>query len=91
VDVHAAPQRITRTAAQLTGLAEPPQPGFAFDAPRGARHPEAQRSERNPVDHISLSDPVTWVGILVASFLIAGLRWVLRGGARRMPDDEGPG
>jgi hypothetical protein len=34
------------------------------------------------VDHISLSDPVTWVGILVASFLIAGLRWVLRGGGR---------
>jgi hypothetical protein len=43
------------------------------------------------MDHISLSDPVSWVGILVASFLIAGLRWVLRGGRRRAQDDEGPG
>ena len=34
------------------------------------------------MDHISLSDPVTWVGILIASFLIAGLRWVMRGGGR---------
>jgi len=44
------------------------------------------------LDHISLSDPVTWVGILVASFLIAGLRWVMRGGGRRPPpsaDGEG--
>jgi hypothetical protein len=37
----------------------------------------------DPVTHISLSDPLTWVGILVASFLIAGLRWVMRGGRRR--------
>jgi hypothetical protein len=43
------------------------------------------------VGHISLSDPVTWVGILVASFLIAGLRWVMRGGRRRhpSPDEDG--
>ena len=34
------------------------------------------------LDHISLSDPITWVGVLVASFLIAGLRFLLRGGGR---------
>ncbi|HEY3948093.1 hypothetical protein [Phenylobacterium sp.] len=31
------------------------------------------------LDHISLSDPMTWVGVLVASFAIAGLRFLLRG------------
>jgi hypothetical protein len=40
------------------------------------------------VTHISLSDPVTWVGILVASLLIAGLRWIMRGGARPPPPTE---
>jgi hypothetical protein len=34
------------------------------------------------VDHITLSDPLTWAGILVASFLLAGLRFFVRGGAR---------
>jgi hypothetical protein len=38
------------------------------------------------VDHISLADPLTWVGVLVASLLIAGLRWLMRGGGRRPPD-----
>ena len=38
------------------------------------------------MDHISLSDPLTWVSILVASFLIAGLRWLMRGGARVKSD-----
>jgi hypothetical protein len=28
--------------------------------------------------NLSLSDPLTWLGVLVASFLIAGLRWLLR-------------
>jgi hypothetical protein len=37
------------------------------------------------VDHISFSDPLTWVGVLVASFLIAGLRFFMRGGARPPP------
>jgi uncharacterized membrane protein len=40
------------------------------------------------VDHISLSDPVTWVGILIAAFLIAGLRWLMRGGGRRRPPPD---
>jgi hypothetical protein len=43
------------------------------------------------VDHISLSDPVTWVGILIASFLIAGLRWVMRGGGRRTHEEKDEG
>ena len=43
------------------------------------------------MDHISLSDPVTWVGILVASFLIAGLRWVMRGGGRRGQEEKDEG
>jgi hypothetical protein len=30
------------------------------------------------VYHISPSDPVTWAGRLVASVLIAGLRWLMR-------------
>jgi hypothetical protein len=28
--------------------------------------------------NMSLSDPLTWLGVLVAAFLIAGLRWLLR-------------
>jgi hypothetical protein len=45
----------------------------------------------HPMDHISLGDPITWVGILVAAFLIAGLRWLVRGGPRRpsSPDEDG--
>ena len=47
---------------------------------------------RGPVlDHISLSDPLTWVGVLVASFMIAGLRFVLRGGLKRPPENDEPG
>jgi hypothetical protein len=39
---------------------------------------------------MSLSDPVTWVGVLVASFLIAGLRWLLRSRGRpQTPGAEG--
>jgi hypothetical protein len=33
------------------------------------------------LDHISLSDPMTWVVVLLASLLIAGLRFVMRGRA----------
>lgn len=42
------------------------------------------------LDHISLSDPLTWVGVLVAAFLIAGLRFLLRGGVRRLPHNDEP-
>ena len=47
----------------------------------------AAQRRNNLVDHISLSDPVTWVGVVVASFLIAGLRWVMRGGRRKGPPE----
>jgi hypothetical protein len=36
--------------------------------------------------NMSLSDPLTWLGVLVASFLIAGLRWLLR---RERPPAQG--
>jgi hypothetical protein len=47
------------------------------------------------MDHISLSDPLTWVGVFVASLLIAGLRVLMRGRARTPPEsapirDEAP-
>jgi hypothetical protein len=42
------------------------------------------------LDHVSLSDPLTWVGVLVAAFLIAGLRLLLRGGVRRPPHNDEP-
>jgi hypothetical protein len=34
------------------------------------------------VDHISLSDPLTWLGVLVASLLIAGLCYAMRAGSK---------
>jgi hypothetical protein len=40
------------------------------------------------VDHISLSDPMTWVVVLLASLLIAGLRVLMRG--RGAPPDQAP-
>ena len=40
------------------------------------------------VDHLSLRDPMTWVMVLAASLLIAGLRWLMRG--RSTPPDRPP-
>ena len=45
------------------------------------------------MDHISLSDPMTWVMVLVVSVLFAGLRVLMRGRAARPetpPSDEKP-
>ena len=58
-----------------------------FDGRPHARHLGRRCNKERAVDHISLSDPVTWVGILIASFLIAGLRWVMR--KRPSPHGEG--
>jgi len=40
------------------------------------------------VDHISLSDPMTWVVVLLASLLIAGLRVLMR--SRSAPPETPP-
>lgn len=43
------------------------------------------------MDHISLSDPMTWVVVLIASLAIAGLRFLFRGRGSPPPQsDEEP-